>query len=63
MIPSAVREIFVLSPIAFFLHEVGWDPMHQQGQEKFPGMVGIFPQWEKKRLPVHGPFSTAAPVT
>jgi hypothetical protein len=25
-------------------------------------MVGNFPQWDKKRLPVHGAFSTAAPV-
>ena len=25
-------------------------------------MVGNFPQWEKKSLPLHGSFSTAAPV-
>jgi hypothetical protein len=29
---------------------------------KNSGMVGNFPQWEKKRLPLHGSFSTAAPV-
>ncbi len=25
-------------------------------------MVGNFPQWEKKSLPLHGSFNTAAPV-
>jgi hypothetical protein len=25
-------------------------------------MVGNFPQWKKKSLPLHGSFSTAAPV-
>jgi hypothetical protein len=29
---------------------------------KNSAMVGKFPQWEKKSLPLHGSFSTAAPV-
>ncbi len=29
---------------------------------KNSGMLGNFPQWEKKGLPLHGSFSTAAPV-
>ncbi len=29
---------------------------------KNSAMVGNFPQWEKKSLPLHGSFSTAAPV-
>ncbi len=29
---------------------------------KYSLMVGNFPQWEKKSLPLHGSFSTAAPV-
>jgi hypothetical protein len=29
---------------------------------KYSVMVGNFPQWEKKSLPLHGSFSTAAPV-
>jgi hypothetical protein len=29
---------------------------------KNSAMVGNFPQWEKRSLPLHGSFSTAAPV-
>jgi hypothetical protein len=29
---------------------------------KNSAMVGNFPQWKKKSLPLHGSFSTAAPV-
>jgi hypothetical protein len=29
---------------------------------KNSAMVGNFPRWEKKSLPLHGSFSTAAPV-
>jgi hypothetical protein len=29
---------------------------------KKSGMVGNFPQWEKKGLPLHGSFSTTAPI-
>jgi hypothetical protein len=43
-----------------------WWENSVRGNRKTAGknsaMVGNFPQWEKKSLPLHGSFSTAAPV-
>jgi hypothetical protein len=43
-----------------------WWENSVRGNRKTTGknsaMVGNFPQWEKKSLPWHGSFSTAAPV-
>ena len=43
-----------------------WWENSDRGNRKTAGknlaMVGNFPQWEKKSLPLHGSFSTAAPV-
>ena len=43
-----------------------WWENSVRGNRKMAGinsaMVGNFPKWEKKSLPLHGSFSTAAPV-
>ncbi len=43
-----------------------WWENSDRGNRKTAGknsaLVGNFPQWEKKSLPLHGSFSTAAPV-
>jgi hypothetical protein len=43
-----------------------WWENSDRGNRKTVGknsaMVGNFPEWEKKSLPLHGSFSTAAPV-
>ncbi len=43
-----------------------WWENSDHGNRKTAGknsaMVGNFPLWEKKSLPLHGSFSTAAPV-
>ncbi len=43
-----------------------WRENSDRGNRKTAGknsaMVGNFPQWEKKSLPLHGSFSIAAPV-
>jgi hypothetical protein len=43
-----------------------WWENSDRGNRKTVGknssMVGNFPQWKKKSLPLHGSFSTAAPV-
>ncbi len=38
------------------------DRWNRKTAGKNSAMVGNFPQWEKKSLPLHGSFSTAAPV-
>jgi hypothetical protein len=47
MILSAVCGIFLLPPTAFFLHEIGRDPLHQQGGD-FSRHIG----WELGKIPI-----------